>query len=597
MRGTHADPKLRKNLLSRSHFWAGLLVLACSGRIGSLPGSEPGSSPGATGGPGVTGTGSTPGQPPVLPPARDPMMAGYTPGEQGVTDRPAPTTRFARLTHTQWANTVHDLFDLSGTDAIAKDFRSDPTQQGFLFDNAGGSLSVDDALWSSYQRAAADIASQVTSNASTFSSILPTDTGDANARAKQFITDFGLKVFRRPLTDAEISDYVTIYGAGATAYTGMSAFDGGIRLVLEAFLQSPYFLYRVESSATKSGDVVPLSPYEIASRLSYMLWNTMPDADLFTAAANGQLALADQVATQANRMLDDPRSEDVIAHFHAQLMNVDHYETIAPLQATFPNAPQNLGTLATTETDRFVRSIAASGGGFKELMTSTKTFANSGLASIYDVSDPGSTFAEVSLDATQRKGILTQVGFLASNATTTTPDPIHRGVFVARRLLCAHISAPPGNVPPLPPAGNRTNRETVEAHTQQPGSVCITCHGATINPLGFPFESFDAIGAWRTEDAGKPVNTATDPTIDGQTVHVADALGLVDAIAASQEGHACYARHWLEFGYGRPSVDIDDALVTRLGADSAKGTLSIKNLIVGLVKTESFLTRSAEELP
>jgi hypothetical protein len=524
-------------------------------------------------------------------------MAGYTPGEQGVTDRPAPATRFARLTHAQWANTVHDLLGLNGTDAIAKDFRSDPTQQGFLFDNAGGSLSVDDALWSSYQRAAADLASQVTTSAATLSAILPPDTGDANARATQFITDFGLKAFRRPLVDTEIADYMAIYNAGAAAYTGVPAFEGGIRLVLEAFLQSPLFLYRVERSATKTGDVIPLTPYEIASRLSYMIWNTMPDADLFAAAANGQLGLADQVAAQANRMLDDPRADEVIAHFHAQLMNVEHYEVIAPHAATFPNAPQNLGTLAGTETDRYVRSIAAAGGGFKELMTSAKTFADSALASVYGVADPGSTFAEVTLDASQRKGILTQVGFLASNSTTTTPDPIHRGVFVARRLLCTHISAPPGNVPPLPPAGNRTNRETVEAHTQQAGSVCITCHGTTINPLGFPFESYDAIGAWRTEDAGKPVNTATDPTIDGKTVHVANALELVDAIASSQEGHACYARHWLEFGYGRPSADIDDALVARLGAESVKGALSIKNLIVGLVKTESFLTRSTEELP
>jgi hypothetical protein len=264
----------------------------------------------------------------------------------------------------------------------------------------------------------------------------------------------------------------------------------------------------------------------------------------------------------------------------------------------FPAAPAKLGTLAAAETDAFVRDVASSGGGFKELFTSPKSFVNKELAAVYGLSGSfTSAFSPTTLDATKRKGILTQIGFLASNATSTTPDPIHRGVFVARRILCEHISSPPDAATPLPPPAGRTNRKTVEDHTQQAGTLCIDCHGPIINPLGFPFENYDAIGAYRTMDTGELVNAATDPLVDGQRIHVSDALGLADAIAGSKAAHECYAQHWLEFAYGRPAVAVDDALVHRLGAASMSGNLAMKDLVVGLVKTESFLTRSAEELP
>jgi Protein of unknown function (DUF1592)/Protein of unknown function (DUF1588)/Protein of unknown function (DUF1585) len=395
-----------------------------------------------------------------------------------------------------------------------------------------------------------------------------------------------------------VTDYVTLYGTAAGLYPGLSDFDSGVRLLIEAFLQSPHFEYRVEASATKSGDVIPLTGYEVASRLSYMLWNTMPDAELLRAAGAGDLALADKVSEQATRLLADPRSADVMASFHAQLLNVAHYATISPAASFFPTAPANLGDLATQETDAFVRGVASSGGGFSELMTSTKTFANRDLATVYGLTGSFSdTLVQAPLDATKRKGLLTQIGFLASNSTTTTPDPIHRGVFIARRILCEHIAAPPDAATPLPPAAGRTNRKTVEDHTQQPGTVCITCHGSIINPLGFPFENYDATGAYRTQDTGETVDATSDPTIDGTQIHVNNALDLADAIAGSKDAHDCYAQHWMEFSYGRPMVDIDTALVGRLGADSAAGKLSVKDIVVGLVKTEAFLTRSAEELP
>jgi hypothetical protein len=177
------------------------------------------------------------------------------------------------------------------------------------------------------------------------------------------------------------------------------------------------------------------------------------------------------------------------------------------------------------------------------------------------------------------------------------PDPIHRGVFLAKRIVCARIGVPPGDIPPLPPPEGRTNRETVEEHTEKDGTVCASCHAAIINPLGFPFEHYDAVGAYRAEDNGHPVDAASMPSIGGKEVAVNDALDLASALADSRVVHECYARHWLEFAYGRAQSPLDASIVARLGEASADGALSIKELIVGLVKTEAFLTRSAEELP
>lgn len=587
MRDARVHHTAWKLLPARCVVGLGLLLFpACDGHIGDTGGLA-----------GVAGpSGGNPSAPGA--PARDPGMAGYAPGSPGLTDRPAPTTRFARLSHTQWGNTVRDLFSLDTAGTIADGFRLDPAVQGFLFDDNVLSLSVDETLWGAYQRAAADIAAQVTGDTKRLAALLPPAGGNAEARAKTFITDFGLKAYRRPLEAAEVDDYLALYRGAAGAYAGVADDVAGIRLFLEAVLQSPHFLYRVETSATRTGDVVPLTNYEVASRLSYMLWNTMPDAELLRAAKANELDQATKVAAQAARLLDDPRASDVMASFHAQLMNVAHYETISPAAAFFPKAPAKLGALAAAETDAFVRKVGSGGGGFAELLTGKSTFVNKDLAGLYGLTGSFSdAFVEAPLDPSQRSGLLTQVGFLASNATTTTPDPIHRGVFVARRILCEHISAPPDNATPLPPPSGRTNRETVEAHTQQPGSICINCHGSTINPLGFPFENYDATGAYRTTDTNKPVDAATDPMIDGEQIHVKNAVELAFAISKSEDAHACYASHWLEFAYGRPSVDVDDPLVNRLGQASAAGTLSVKAMILGLVKTEAFLTRNAEELP
>jgi hypothetical protein len=530
---------------------------------------------------------------------RDPNGAGYGADVGGLSDAPAPSTRFARLTHSQWENTVRDLFGLGPETDFSSSFRDDPAAQGFMFKNDFGTLEVDEILWKAYQGAANQVAAAVFDSPAAVAKILPPEGSDSSETARQFISEFGSKVYRRPLEANEIAEYAALHASAAELYPELAPFAAGARLVIEAMLQSPHFLYRVETSSERSADVIPLNGYEIASRLSYMLWDTMPDDTLFALAKSGDLTRADVAAEQAERLLEDPRSKAVITSFHTQLLDHDRYAAISPSAAFFPGFTAELAGYAKEESERFLADVIfARGGSYRDMLTSTDTFVNADLAKIYGLTGSFSTeFERVTLDPAQRRGFLTQVGFLASHATSVNPDPIHRGVFLADRILCMQIAAPPGDIPPLPPPDNSSNRQVVERHTEAPGSQCANCHSGLINPLGFPFEQFDAIGKYRTDDNGHPVDATAKPLIDGEPTPVDGAVQLIDTLASSEAAHECYTRHWIEFAYGRHKKPEDAALISRLGARSAKGELSIKQLIVGLVKTESFMTRSAKELP
>lgn len=367
----------------------------------------------------------------------------------------------------------------------------------------------------------------MTTDAAKLARILPPAASTAEERARAFVESFGLRAHRRPLTSEEVASYLALYRKGPLAYANTPAFEGGIRLVLEAFLQSPHFLYRVERSTQAEQDRVPLDDYEVASRLSYGLWGAMPDDVLFTAAREGALHSREGVATQARRMLQDARAKSVVEAFHRTLFDVPRYATIRPSPTRFPEVSARFAEYAARENTLFVRDV----------------------------------------------------------------------VFLSERILCRKIGAPPANIPPLPAPEGRTNREVVTSHTDAPGTACASCHSNLINPLGFPFEGFDAIGRYRTTDNGHPVNASTSPRIDGETVQVRDALDLSDALAASESVHACYARHWVEYLHGRPFADEDGPLVERLGKRSKEGGLSIVDLVVEVVTSEGFVNRHPEELP
>jgi len=502
---------------------------------------------------------------------------------------------FPRLTHAQWENSVRDVLRLEQRPGFSASFTGDPL--GGVFDNNEAVLSVTPNLWADYQRAAEELAALVVADPARVAALVPPDEGQGNeARARAFIETVGKRAYRRPLAAAEVDKLVALFNLAPTVIDG-DPFLAGVEHVLSAIFQSPHFVYRVEGTQEPREDgLIPLGAYELASRLSYLLWNTMPDDVLFEAAAAGELDTKEGLRTHAERMLADPQARDVVLSFHRQLFDWKKFGDLYKDPAVFPEFGPEMGQDLVREAELFVEDVVfTQEGGLNELLTSRTAFVNDRLAGLYEVDAPsGAEFGKVELDAEKRSGILTRAGFLAANGTARASDPIHRGVFVNLRVLCARLPPPPNNVPPLPPVEGKTTREIVASHTGK-GTCGASCHGTLINPAGFAFENYDAIGRYRAEDNGFPVNAADAYPLGGGMASFNDAISWSQMLAESREANECFARNWLEFAYGRDAVVEDAELITKLGEESRTG-MSVKELLLELIASDAFSTRRPVEV-
>ncbi len=494
--------------------------------------------------------------------------------------------RFPRLTHAQWEATVQDLFRLPAPSGLSSTFQPDP-QLG-RFENNVARLGMTSNLWRDYQRAAELLAERVVDDPALLAALVPD--GSA-ADARQLVPSFGLRAFRRPLKDAEVERYVRLFEGAAAAFPQLPPDRAGVRLVVQGMLQSPFFLYRTELSDAVAEVGMPLGGYEVASRLSYLLWNSMPDDELFAAAKAGELDDADGVRRHASRMFDDPRTRAQLRRFHYQAFSMSEYADLDKDPILFPEWRREIGAMMQEEALLFLDSVVAGGGGIADILTSTRAFVNADLARIYGLpGEFGAEYREVELDPAIRAGLLTRAGFLARNATLGEPDPIHRGVFINLDVLCRPITSPPSIPPVLERKGN-TNRERVESITGV-GTCGEGCHHAIINPLGFAFEGFDAVGAHRTMDSGYPINSAdTYRFPDDRAITYTDAVDLSRQLAASPEVHACYTSRLLELALGRALLRSDRELAQRLADGSLADGLSIKELVTSVVSSNAFRVR------
>jgi hypothetical protein len=289
-------------------------------------------------------------------------------------------------------------------------------------------------------------------------------------------------------------------------------------------------------------------------------------------------------------MLEDPRARAMVEDLHAQLLQMDLYLDRSKDPEFFPQFNAELGPKMQAEAKRFVEDVIFDQGqGYAELLTATHTFVDAELAAIYGIEGTfGSELERVELDATQRAGLLTRSGFLMSKAYQVDPDPIHRGAFISFELLCNLAPQIPDNVSAVEPDPTKTNRERVDDHTGD-GTCGAGCHSTLINPIGFAFEHYDAIGAFRTEDNGKAVNAADSFVLDGEPVEYANAVEFSNAMADSKQAHDCYATRLLEYAYGRDHRDADEGVVDDLGTRSQGGDLPITELLVELVTSDEFL--------
>jgi hypothetical protein len=507
-------------------------------------------------------------------------------------DLPGPHPRLVRLTHAQYDNSVSQI--LGGARSPSTAFIDDPSFAGF--DNNAEKLVVSARLARDYRRAAEAIAELLPLDE--LSTLLPCSLSAADdACLDGFIRNLGRRVYRRPLSEAEVERYEALFSRGTALFASGGSFEQGVRHVVEAMLQSPHFLYRVELSEELDGEhLIPLTGWEVASRLAYLLWNSTPDDALLDAAAAGGLATVEGIEAQARRLLDDARAAGPIQDFHAQWLQIDRYENLTKDDQAFPE----FDTIASArsmqeETRRFIHHVILElEGDYETLMTSRTTFVDDRLAAVYGLTGSfGSDFSEVELDAT-RAGLLTQAGFLASHAYPDDPSPIHRGVFVQRRILCRAIPDPPGNVDTNLPmvSPDQTNRERVEAFTS--GEACASCH-SLINEPGYSFESYDAIGRWRDTDGGHPVDASGSIGLDGALVPFDGGVALIQALAASNDAKACYLTQWFRYGFARSESAADECTLDVLHERMLEAGYDIKDLLLAFTKTKTFRYRMPEE--
>jgi hypothetical protein len=548
---------------------AGLLLGGCTGSVAG-PGSDPG-----------------PNMPPVPgPQGENAPITGAFPSA------PGPSSRFVRLSHRQWENTIGDLFRGGAPAGLSSSFLSEPIRSSF--DNNGSILEVSAAMFSGYQAAAQKVA--VAARDSKLHEIF---LGGAGKDVRTFVRNFGLRAFRRPLTEAEAGQYEALFAKGPMLTANTDAFADGVELVVEAMLQSPYFLYRTELGTNAVAGKVALTDYEIATRLSYGLVNSMPDEALFAAAAGNKLKNRAELLNHATRLLESERGKAALQDLHDQSLHLAEYAEVKRDTKVFPEWKPEMGADMRDEARTFVREVISAGKGVEELLTAPYTYVNSRLAPIYGANVPGggNGFVKVNLDPAQRAGLYTQVGFLANNATDYNPRTIMRGVHVNLDALCVELPAPP-NVPPEPPMDQgKTNRQQVQAFTEMPGSVCVGCHGGLINPLGFPFENFDGLGKFRTTEAGgQAIDASSKYSFQEGEKSFTGAVELMKTIAAGRQAHECYAQHLFEYIYGRERVREGELAAADQGVISEVGRRSrlkapIKSMILDLVSTDAFVTR------
>jgi len=543
--------------------------------IGSGTGGSAGGAGSTTGtGGGAAGTGS--------PPADD-AFAMACAASKGALN--AGLTPARRLTREEYNNTVRDLLGATGTpaDGLGQDEKIGPF-------NSNAIAPIDELAVQQSSEVAGTLAIAAQAKMATLSPCtLANDT--TTSCATKFVTAFGQKAYRRPLTTAEITKYVSLYTLGKNG-TGGAA--NGFRLVVEAMLQSPFFLYHhdVGGTGTPQAGTVALTPYELASRLSYFLWGSMPDDALFTVAANGTLMQEATISEQVQRMLSDAKARSTIGSFHRQWLDLTDLPSQPKDATVFPTFNPQVADAMMQETTLFADYVVRQGDGLlKTLLTSNASFPQGGLFGVYGVTQPAGYQAgtPVMLDATKRAGILTQAAFLTRWSHNNQTSPVHRGKLIRLNVMCGNVPPPPMNVNTTPPAPTpaTSTRQRFAQHSSDP--TCATCH-QLMDPIGLGFENFDAIGAYRTVDGLGDVDATGNIVAAGADLAGSfnGALELANKLAQSQDVGNCFAQQWFRFSMGRmESVDDSCSIQSIHDAFRASGG-NIRDLLARIALSPSF---------
>ncbi len=507
-----------------------------------------------------------------------------------------------RLNRAEYNTTIRDLL---GVDfQPASDFPADDS--GYGFDNNGDVLSVSPLLMEKYLTAAEHIMNSVfqkaTNDASAgeysaaYRSLM--EPGEVRApklvRARQIISGFASRAFRRPVTANEQQRFLELY---KSLDAPGEPFDHSIKLILEAVLISPQFLFRgdVQPEPDNVREIHKIDEYALASRLSYFLWSSMPDEELTTLAA--RRSLRKNLEAQVKRMLNSKKSHALVENFAGQWLQLRNLKLAMPDRKQFPAFNDNLRAAMEKETEMFFESIWLENRSILDLLEADYSFVNESLAKLYGLEGiKGESFRRVSLKGTHRSGLLSQASILTITSNPTRTSPVKRGKWVLENILGAPPPPPPPDVPELKEGKEALTgslRQRMEQHRSNPN--CASCH-ARMDPIGFGFENFDAIGAWRDKEQEFAIDSSGKLTT-GESFNGPGELKTLLLSQKREDFVRCLSEKLLVYALGRGLEYYDKCAVQEISKSVVKGDYKFSALIFAIVKSAPFQMRRGEDPP
>lgn len=486
-----------------------------------------------------------------------------------------------RLTRTEYDATLRDLLG----DATNSGFALLPADSNDPFDNDYKTQIASAMLVEAVERLAIDAVRRALADPGKRDALVqcaPSGPGDAEC-LRRFVTDFGRKALRRPLSEEEVTGYLALQSYAVEA----NDFYVGVELVMRALLQQVEFLYRVELGTPVAGKAgtFRLSPFELATRMSYFLWGSTPPEWLLDLAQNDELRSTAHIRAAAQRLVDDPRATERVDRFHALWLGYHQ----------LPH-PVDLTNAMRAESGALVKRVVFDDrGDYLDLFRATETYATDALANHYGLPGAGGSTAQwVSYGASGRKGLLSHGSVLSAGAKFNDTSPTQRGIFVRTRLLCQEVPPPPPNVDvdqiPQSPTSN-CKKDRYSAHASV--GNCKSCH-QNIDPVGFGLESYDRAGRYRTHDDNEPACLIDGQGVISELGGFNGPAGLSDLLVASGGLDRCVVTQVYRFAMGRREAPADAALVEKLTESFRQKNRPFAELLLDFVADETFAFRMEE---
>jgi hypothetical protein len=495
--------------------------------------------------------------------ADDGSDTGDGPADAACEGSGSPAIALRYLTRAEYENTIRDLFGESQD--VTGAFAPDESVGGYYANSTQAPSSTQLEMFLDTAESLAQAA--IEDRFDRFVACQPADEGCAEA----FVTEFGRRVFRRPLAADEVAAYLSDFETIA-ADQGPEL---GLQVVAAAMLASPHFLY----IGHRSELVDPQArAFDLASRLSYFLWATMPDEDLMSAAASGELATTEGVEVQVRRMLEDERAADMLESFATQWLDVGSLVQSAPKHPEqFPQWTAELALAAERETSELMRRVVQDGDArLATLLQSREAWVDASLASLYGVPAPADGAAWITLPEGERAGLLTRAAFLARHAHATENSWVHRGKVVRERFLC-------GSLPPPPPIADDS---PINDDSRLNDPTCSGCH-LLMDPIGVGFEGYDPVGTFVGGSAPGRIEGIDDPAFDG-------AIELSERLAASVEVQDCFAVQMFGYANRRATEGEDACALEAVSTRFAESEGDIVELVVALATADVFTALGGE---